>query len=199
MSLLFETIRLQDGVFGNLKYHNFRLNESRKALFNSSGSIQLENILSIPANYNGGIYKCRIIYRLNIEEITFEPYIPRLIKSLKLVEDGKITYNHKFLDRKYFTELLANRGDFDEILIVQNGYITDTSFSNIIFFNGSDWITPATPLLPGTMRKYLLENKSILEERIRVTDLQHFQKARLINAMLPFGSGNDISVENIRF
>jgi 4-amino-4-deoxychorismate lyase len=95
-------------------------------------------------------------------------------------------------------ELLAKRGDCDDILIVKNGYITDTSFSNIVFFDGDKWVTPARPLLRGTMRESLLKTNYIEETDILVNDLKKFTIARLVNAMLPFRTATDIKLQNIR-
>ena len=77
--------------------------------------------------------------------------------------------------------------------------MTDTSYSNIIFFDGTKWVTPSTPLLHGTMRSFLLKNEIISEMKIKVPDMKQFQKARLINAMNPFESGKDIKIEKIGY
>lgn len=199
MSLLFETIRLQNGVLQNLEYHNFRLNQSRKAIFHASDSINLDLILHIPDTCLQGIFKCKIIYTTKVEDVYFEPYLPRPVNSLKLITDDTIAYNFKYTDRNQLDKLYAKRGTSDEILIVRNGFITDTSFSNITFYTGDKWLTPAIPLLAGTMRSFLIENKTIIEAKIKVTDLPQFQKARLINAMLPFESEIDIPVEKISY
>ena len=51
------------------------------------------------------------------------------------------------------------RGACDEILIIKDGHITDTSISNIVFrLPDGWWLTPFTPLLKGIMRTYLLES-----------------------------------------
>ena len=80
---------------------------------------------------------------------------------------------------------------------MKNGYITDTSFSNIIFFDGANWITPSTPLLEGTKIKELLEKKIISEQEIKLKDLIKFSKAKLINAMIDIDDGNEIEMKNI--
>jgi 4-amino-4-deoxychorismate lyase len=199
MSLLFETIRVADGVIFNLASHNQRMNQSRKLLLGCSDFIRLENFITIPKSFAKGIYKCKVLYRTEIEHIGFEPYMPRQIHSLKLVDDNSICYPHKFTDRKQLDELSGKRGGFDEILIVRNGSITDTSFSNIVFFDGQQWLTPLSPLLHGTMRSYLLANGLIAEKEITVSDLRQYNKARLINAMLPIDSGSDIAIANIGY
>jgi len=199
MSLLFETIRLQDGILHNIEYHNLRLNRSRKSLYKSSDEIDLKQIIHIPSTCKNGLYKCRVVYSKEVKSIDFEPYLPRTIKSLRLIEDNKISYDYKYTNRGSLNQLLTKRERFDEILIVRNGYITDTSYSNILFFDGNQWITPTTPLLPGTMRSFLLESNLITEAEIKVADLKQFQKVRLINAMNPFESGKDIKIEKIGY
>ncbi len=200
MSLLFETIRMQDGVLQNLEYHNSRLNQSRKELFDISDSIDLEQLIQIPSACKQGLYKCKVIYgKKEVKRCDFEAYQPRVIKSLRLIEDNRISYQYKYTNRGNLNQLLTRRERFDDILIIKKGFVTDTSYSNIIFFDGTHWLTPSSPLLRGTMRSFLLENKLISETEIRVTELKQFQKARLINAMNPLESGKDIKIEKIGY
>lgn len=199
MSLLFETIRLQDGVLQNIEYHNLRLNHTRKSLYKSSDEIDLEQVVKIPATLKTGLYKCRVVYSKEVKNTEFVAYLPHVVKSLRLIEDDQISYNYKYTNRGSLNTLLTKRERFDEILIVKKGFITDTSYSNIIFFDGTQWYTPSTPLLPGTMRSFLLEKKLITERPIKVIDLKSFQKARLINAMNPFETGKDIKIEKIGY
>ncbi len=199
MSLLFETIRLQDGILQNMDYHNIRLNHSRKSLYISPDEIDLNQVIEIPSTCKQGLYKCRITYSKKVKSIDFEPYQPHVIKSLRLIEDNSVLYDYKYTNRESLNKLRTKREQSDEILIVKNGYISDTSFSNIIFFDGTNWFTPSTPLLHGTMRSFLLENNLISEMVIKVTDLKQFLKARLINAMIPFESGKDIMIEKIGY
>jgi 4-amino-4-deoxychorismate lyase len=199
MSLLFETIRIQDGKPQNLGYHNFRMNQSRRAFYNSKYTIDLIKLISVPDGLKKGIIKCKVFYNKDIEEIGFEAYTPRKISSLKLVEDNSIEYSFKFTDREAINNLLSKKGNYDDILIIKNGFVTDTSYSNIIFYNGTGWITPAAPLLPGTMRKHLIDMKFISEKYIKTIDLLAFKKARLINAMLPFETAPEIQIRLIDF
>lgn len=200
MSLLFETIRLQDGVLQNIYYHNLRLNYSRESLYKSTDVIDLEKIIQIPANFRHGLYKCRVTYgKKEVKTVEFEPYLPHIIKSLRLIEDDRISYEHKYTNRGSLNQLLTKRERFDEIIIVKKGYITDTSYSNIIFFDGIKWVTPSAPLLRGTMRSFLIDSKLISEMEIKVTDMKLFKKARLINAMNPIETGKDIKIEKIGY
>jgi 4-amino-4-deoxychorismate lyase len=91
---------------------------------------------------------------------------------------------------------IPDPGDSD-ILLVKNDLITDTSFSNIILWDGNAWYTPSVPLLKGTKREFYLDKKIIHLRDIRLNELHYFKKIRLINAMLDIGEGEDIPVGNI--
>ena len=199
MSLLFETIRLEDGVFINLEFHNLRFNRSREELLGEKNQLFLENEIVVPSDCKTGTYKCKVSYSTSIFEIEIIPYQKRVIESLKLVEDNAISYSHKYSDRSHLIQLLTLRDDCDDILIVKDGYITDTSFSNIVFFDGEKWVTPSRPLLRGTMRESLLTRNLIEEADITFDDLKKFKEARLINAMLPLDKGIAMRIENIRY
>lgn len=197
MSLLVETIRVLDGVIQNLQFHNSRLNKSRKELFQKFDTLDLADYIQIPPEIVKGVYKCRVIYGSQPEEITFDAYQPRTIKTLRVIENNTITYNHKYTDRQELNHLFGSRGHCDDILIIKNGFVTDTSYSNIVFFDGSQWVTPSTYLLNGTMRSFLLTNKIITERHIVLSDLTKYSKARLINSMLPFATSKDIEINNL--
>ena len=117
MSLLFETIRLQDGVLHNLEYHNERLNHSRKTLYKSTDTFDLEQLIQIPASSKKGLFKCRVSYSREIKTIEFELYVPHVVKSLRMIEANTILYNYKYTNRGRINELLTKRERFDEILM----------------------------------------------------------------------------------
>lgn len=198
MSLLFETIRIVNGQIQNIDYHNSRLNKSRCAVFKVHDKIRLEQYLDIPSEYTSGLVKCKVIYGLTILDVTYSKYSPRVINSIQLVTVNQINYKYKFLDRENLEQLFLRRGNCDEIMIVKNGLITDTSFSNVIFSDGTKWLTPANPLLPGTMRSNLLAKKLIAEQKITLDDIWKFQSIQLINSMLPIESGTSIPIGNVR-
>ena len=144
-----------------------------------------------------GLFKCRIIYSQQIEKIEFIPYQRPNITSLKIAIDDTIDYSHKYLDRNQLEKLFSQKGNCDDILIIRNGFITDTSFANILFYNGKKWVTPSQPLLKGTQRQFLLETKQISIAEIRPSDLKYFKKARLVNAMMRFEDEVDVEMKSI--
>ncbi len=194
---LLETIKVENGRFCNLPLHQERFNRSRAEISDAGNIISLGEVLSVPGNCKQGVWKCRFVYGKTIGKIAFVPYVPKDVNTLKIVRDDHISYGHKFANRSQLEKLLSLKGACDDILIVKQGMLTDTSFSNIAFFDGSDWITPDTPLLKGTKQMLLLSTGKIKQAPLRPEDLKHFQKFCLINAMLDFNSGSGVPVENI--
>jgi 4-amino-4-deoxychorismate lyase len=196
MCLLLESIKVYHRIPQNLERHTARMNNSRRQLFGFSDVIDLNDILKIPADLTDAVYKCRVIYQETIRNIEFLPYTPRTIKTLRLVHDDTVEYEHKYLDKSRI-ETLRDGSGTDDILIVKKNRITDASFANVVFFYGTSWVTPAQPLLKGTKRQLLLDTGKIREEDITVRDLRHFQKVVLINAMLDFDERVFIPIQNI--
>jgi 4-amino-4-deoxychorismate lyase len=183
MYLLLETIRISDGKAENLSLHEERMKRSVFELYGNELSLELGKVIQCPPDLDSGIVKCRVIYDGTIRSITYEPYQPRLIRSLKLVYDDAIEYSYKYLDRNCFARLMSGIIQ-DDILIVKNGLITDTSYANVILSDGEQWFTPAVPLLKGTKRDFLIHSGSLLERDIRPSDLRHYTEARIINSLL---------------
>jgi 4-amino-4-deoxychorismate lyase len=188
MSLLLESIRLSDGEFQNLFYHERRMNRALKFLCGSSEQVDLEEFLNKLDRPKDGLYKCRMVYDDLIRDVEFIPYRVKAINSLRVVEHDRVSYEFKYADRKLLDRLYGLKKDCDDILIVKRGFVTDSSYSNIIFRKGRRWYTPWSPLLKGTMRSSLLERNIIHEEEIRVEDIKTFESFKLINAMLQFDS-----------
>ena len=195
MSLLVETIKVDDGKLLNICYHNERMGRSLKDLFGIKGDVHLEKIIDVPQNALKGVYKCRVIYDEKNVEIEFIPYVLRPVRSLRLVNDDNISYSYKFTDRTKIERLMDQRGGSDDILIIKNGMVTDTSYSNVIFRDKiGNWVTPSTCLLKGTRRLNLLKNRIITETDIRVSDLKYYNEIRLINAMIGIGDSEKIQI-----
>ena len=185
MCQLFETIKINGGEPQNLSLHDERMNRSRRKLFGDNDLLKLSDYITVPDANKDGITRCRVIYAISVNSIEFSPYIPANIRTLKIVDAGTLVYDYKYLDRSRLTALIDKRAA-DDILIIRNGYVTDASFSNIVFTDGERWITPETPLLHGTMRELLLRKGVIKMDRITINDLSLFTHFKLINAMLGF-------------
>ncbi len=197
MSLLIETIKCCDGKLYNLKYHEIRLNNSRKDFLGFENPIRLAEQIQIPGFAKKGLFRCRVLYAEKIEKIEFLVHKFRRIESLKLVEDNEVEYSYKYANRQKLNELFKQREKCDDILILKNGCLTDSYTANPVFFDGKVWWTPNTPLLPGTQRARMIDEAKISVCRITPEDLKHFQKTGLINAMHDLETMPVIPVKNI--
>lgn len=195
MSKIFlETIRAVDGEVFNISYHQERY-ESVLKKFNISDKQNLKEFIKPPKT---GTYRCRLTYDLSKEphtlNVTYHVYKKREVSSLKLVYADSIDYSLKSACRDELDALFGLREKCDDILIVKNSLITDTTIANIAFYDSKRWVTPAFPLLKGTTRERLLREGKIFEEKIYVDDLKYFSKVALMNAMIDF----DIITKNIK-
>ena len=192
-----ETIRIKDGIAMNMKYHLKRLNRTRENFWPGCRKIEANELIkNIPSS--NSLQKLRVTYNENIITRDISPYIRKNIETLAIVESNTVDYTWKSTNREVLTLLRAQATSYaDEVIIIKNGYVTDTSYTNICFFDGKEWFTPDTPLLRGTMRKFLLDKGVIRETKIQKTDIRHFQKVSLINAMMELGE-IIIPTENIK-
>ena len=198
MSLLVETIRVENGKCLNIRFHNERMIRTLYEVFGFHKDILLENLISVPEFAESGIFKCRVEYDHGIRRVEFMPYIIKKIRSLKLIEDNIIQYSHKFVDRSRLGELYSRKGDADDILIIKNGMVTDTSYANVILRDSKgNWVTPLTYLLPGTRRASLLNSGIIKEVSINHSDIKNYTEVKLINAMIGIDDTDGIPIGDI--
>ncbi|MDD5185294.1 MAG: aminotransferase class IV [Paludibacter sp.] len=197
MCRFFESIKLQDGVFYRLELHQERVNKTFKTHFPDKKPIDLVKNIYLSTIPQTGIYKCRIVYDSSVQSLEYTPYVRREIRSLKLVDTDMESKAYKMEDRTGLNAVFAQRGDCDDVLLVKNGFLTDTSYSNIALFDGKQWFTPRTPLLYGVNRAGLLTEGKIIEKDIKTEELMNFQSLTLFNALIEFGDIIlDISVIN---
>jgi len=179
-----ETIRIEGGKAMNLPLHEARMNATRAHFAPHAAPISLQKWLD-DAPISEERIKARVVYDADgVCETTFQTYKRREIQWLRMVEDNDISYTFKSTDRHELGHLLALRDGCDEVLIVKNGLVTDTSFTNVAFFDGHKWFTPAQPLLNGTMRQCLLQRGQLTEAQITPASLASFQRIMLFNAMI---------------
>ncbi len=194
---LFETVCIKNGVIQNVEWHQKRYETSYEKLFLKLPTDRLLTDIFIPDKFLNGLCKLRIFYNENNSKIEFEKYVSKKIKTLKLVNADDLEYELKYSDRKKLNSLLSQKGNYDEVLIVKKGKITDTSYANIVFTDERKWFTPASPLLKGTCRARLLKEKKIEAIDISIKDLARFKGFNLINAMNDLDKNNFTQIENI--
>jgi 4-amino-4-deoxychorismate lyase len=177
-NLFFETIRCDDMEIYNLAFHKKRMSNTVGINFN------LEEYIH---PINSKLLRCKVIYNdSEIVSIEYFPYEKKEIKQLKIIVDDNIEYEKKYLNRQCIDKHLQENKDCDEIIIVKNDLVADTSIANIAIFYNDQWLTPKLPLLKGTMRAKLLENGTIKEKDITIDMLKKASKMATMNAMVGF-------------
>ena len=177
-----DVIRVEDGQLQHLDYHQQRVNRTAGHFYGTSidlGSLQD----AIPEDMRTGTVKCRIVYADKLQEVTFAPYQAKRILTCTIVHDDVIAYDYKSVDRSRLAALHAEAGT-DDIIIVKNGMVTDSSFCNLVFEDADGQLfTPTNPLLRGCMRQWLLDEGRIREIPISEDMLRNYVSVRFINAM----------------
>lgn len=185
MSQFIESIKIEDQEVFLLDLHQKRVNDTF-AHFGMQGSIDLGKIVKDLEIDENGFFKLRIVYDLNKNFRTqMIPYAIAEISNFQLVENNTYDYAFKFEDRKEF-ERMKTKAKTEEIIIVKNNYITDTSYTNLLFLKDEIWYTPTTYLLNGVMRQHLLATNKVKETEITLQNIKSFTHFQLINSMNDF-------------
>jgi len=174
----FETIKCEEEEIFNLDYHNQRI--ARTIGLN----LNLQEYIYPP---NNQLLKCKVIYnQYEIINIDYSIYEVRDIKTFKIIYDDEIEYKYKSTQRKSIDNLYKRKEKADDIIIIKNGLVTDTSIANIAIYQNGTWITPSKPLLLGTTMSRLINENKIKIKNITPKELQNCSKIALLNAMIGF-------------
>ncbi|CAA7196443.1 MULTISPECIES: aminotransferase class IV [Chryseobacterium] len=180
-----ESIKVEDQEVFLLEFHQKRVNQTFSH-FGKEDSIDLAKIYKSLKHKEDGLFKLRIAYDLDKKIRTqMIPYAIPEILDFQLIENNTFDYSFKFEDRKEL-EKMKTKAKAEEIIIVKNNHITDTSFSNLLFRKGKDWYTPKSYLLNGIQRQNLLKRKEIKEIEITLQNIMEFSHFQIINALNDF-------------
>ena len=182
-----ETIKLKDGVFYRLNLHQERVNKAFSACFPKVEPINIFESLNQYEIPQEGIFKCRLEYDTEVQLVEFISYKRREIRSLKLIDTDIESLAYKLEDRACYNAVFAQRGGCDDVLMIKNGLLTDTSYCNIALSDGNNWFTPRIPLLYGINRVDLIEKGIVFEKDIEVAEVKNYSKISLFNALIEFG------------
>jgi len=171
-----ETLIITDKI-ENIEFHNNRMNKARYDFYNLP-PINLADYIDIKPNK-----RVRVTYSSDIENIEYSDIVKREFKTFKIIESN-IDYSYKFADRSALNALKLP--DFDEVIIIKNGLVTDTTISNLAFFDGEKWFTPKNPLLKGTKREELINKGLLIEKDIVLNDIKKYKKFAMLNAVIGF-------------
>jgi 4-amino-4-deoxychorismate lyase len=191
-----ESIKVEDQEIFLLEFHQKRV-EQTFAHFGKEGSLDLAKIYKHLEHDEDGLFKLRIVYDLDKKIRTqMIPYAIPEIQDFQLIENNTYDYSFKFEDRKEL-EKMKMKSRAEEIIIIKNNHITDTSYSNLLFLKGKDWYTPSTYLLNGVQRQHLLKTKKIKETEINIQNIKQFSHFQIINAMNDFSENFIYPIDKI--
>lgn len=194
----FESIAFVNGVPRNLFFHQARIDKTFRAHYPGKDSLHLEYLLSKLEPLSAPLVKCRFSYNEEHFKILQLPYLAKSYSSFILITDDHISYQYKYTDRSWVKRLQENIDPDQQFILVKSNLLTDTAISNLLFFDGFKWVTPASPLLPGTMRASLLAELKIFEADITVNQLKYFQSFKLINALNTLETSIEYPIELIQ-
>ena len=143
MCQFIETLRIEEERIMNLEAHEKRMNDTIKDFFPQASRVDLRKHIMLQEHTTRT--KCHIEYNNALLSVSYHPYHPRQVHSLWLTECNTINYSYKYKNRNLLQLLYDQRCHCDDILIVKNGFITDTSIANIAVYDGIQWYTPILP------------------------------------------------------
>ena len=193
MSRFIETILAENGIVSQLEYHQERVDRTLRD-WDATLRLDLREALESVAVPPFEKSKIRVEYGVGgLECIQVSEYRMKNIQSIGLAAIGDREYRYKYADREWIYSLVGDSG-CDEVVMVKDGFVTDASIANLAFYDGRQWITPDTPLLSGTRRRYLLDAGVLHEAPVRIEDIRRFTKIRLVNAMIPWDESPDLPI-----
>ncbi|MDB4497751.1 aminotransferase class IV [Gammaproteobacteria bacterium] len=190
-----ETISVSHQKALHIEYHQARVNWTLEAHDCDPSQLNIEKYVESkileqsnnPLLLGSHPLRCKVVYSdSQFLKCEFFEYKRRMVESLQVVDGLHSDYYFKYENRRDLDFLMQQKGDCDDILIVQHGYLTDTSIGNVALYNGKEWHTPSEPLLRGTTRKRLIDEHIILPREIRVDHLKNYSKICIFNALIPF-------------
>ncbi len=184
MSLLFETIKIQNGKPQNVEYHIRRVAKSREILFGMSNIIDFVEFID---NFRVGedkIYKLKVVYNQKIMDYQLIQYSIIQKNEIIFIDKPYLNYALKYLDRRELEEIELQLAKHEIGIITKNGYLTDVTYANVVLFDGINYVTPAMCLLEGTKRAKLISEGKIIPKMIHINDLHSYKYLQIINSMI---------------
>lgn len=189
-----ESIHIQNGIARHAAYHTRRMIttlQSTPPWITGDPQHFLHNLFlhACPTPQPDTVYKLRLIYHTQgIVESEAVKYTIKPVTHLQLLPlPPHFDYSRKYAQRQPLT-LLQQQTQPAEPLLLQHGFLTDTTYTNVCLLQQGIWYTPSHYLLNGTMRQWGLDTGAWLERPIPVHHLTHYTHIALINAMLPLGA-----------
>ncbi len=198
MYQLLETIKVHNYSPQKIFLHQMRMDFSYQKLFKKQNPFDLLNIFKKIVINDNKIYKWRVEYNEFDFKTNSEIYKIKNINTLKIIEvESEFDYSLKFTNREKIIKYYDLKSNCDDIIFVKNGFLTDSSYTNLVFKKNQKLYSPNTPLLKGTMRHYLIENNIIKETAVKIDDIKNYEGVYLINSMMNLDECPFVKIENI--
>ena len=176
---LVETMRIDDGLVANLDLHLDRLAASAKHF--DFRFDRKETALKIEQTA-AGVSRARLRLTLssaglvNLEAAPLTDLSDDIeVKLAPLpVDNADFRLRHKTTDRAFYDEAREASGCAELVFYDRDGFITEGSFTNVFVQRGDRLVTPplSRGLLPGVLRRRLLETREAVEGDLTVRDLR---------------------------
>ena len=112
---------------------------------------------------------------------------PHLISlAIQPVDSDDLSLYHKTTIRGIYEDATGENPDCDDVLLWnEDGHITESTISNIIFKKDSEYFTPpiSCGLLGGTYRTHLINQGHLVERIIPKTEINLYSEIYLINSV----------------
>ena len=133
-----------------------------------------------------------MVYDATNITVEYLPYTPIYQTRFKCIEIA-FSYKHKTVARDAIQKCMFQLDEGVEAVFVKDGLITDTSIANIACKIDNQWLTPKKPLLQGTTRARLLDEKKLILADISVEDFKRATNIAFFNALTGF---YELPIEN---
>ncbi|HJP69183.1 MAG TPA: aminotransferase class IV, partial [Sphingomicrobium sp.] len=92
----------------------------------------------------------------------------------RMVASDDFRLQHKTSDRRFYDDARIAAGTFEILFTDEEGFLTEGSFTNLFVRDGERLLTPPLKrgLLPGVLRRHLIEAGRAIERDLRPSDLQ---------------------------
>ena len=193
---LIETLRLENGEYPLLSLHLQRLSASAKALGFACDPAAVQHALQAHAAAEpAGVFRVRLsvahsgVCQIERVALPAAPASWQAVLADEVLDPDDYLLRHKTTARSRYDRALAQLagrpGVFDAIFLNARGEVCEGARSNVFIERHGVLLTPplACGLLPGVMRRHLLESGRARESVLMLDDLTNADAVYLANAL----------------
>ena len=194
---LIETMRLEDGEFPFLAHHLERLGASAKALGFASNLAEISEVLAgLALSESEGVYRVRVTLAHDGQWKMTSALLPAaeeptryLVIADEVLDAEDYLLRHKTTARDRYDRALAALADqpevFDALFFNTRGELCEGARSSVFIERDGKLLTPPLTcgLLPGVMRRHLLESGRAVECVLTREDVLNAPAIYLANAL----------------